>query len=435
MPSLVTVLCWLVLASPGAPAAAYSEPTSLRPGPDLDLAALAGLVGAHAPEIEAAGLEVDLAAAALRQSRILANPSLELGWSTIPVGRLNPPELTRPLANVPNYSVGLEYTVPAGKRRPQIRRAQALQAAAKARLEAHTRALSLQLAAEIGQLAVITLRRDGVFHLVEDAARAISVAETRLASGFGTPLDLDRLRIDLGRTEQLLRSADSDHSATLAACSGLIAMRCEGFASSGDARAFLARWIDSAALPSGGISDRPDLRALAALEQAAAAEHRLARAQAIPSPTLHLGYLHDRFLTSGNQMNSLNLGVAIPLPIFDRGQAAQDAARARQRRFASERHRRTAAGEARARELMRRVDAQSARQQALSGDLLPRAAGVLAELERAADTRLVPLGDVLHARRTMSELLVEEADSYADAFTAAIELLAELPPTDVAEGR
>ncbi|MBK7827544.1 hypothetical protein [Nannocystis sp.] len=45
-------------------------------------------------------------------------------------------------------------------------------------------------------------------------------------------------RIDLGRTEQLLRSADSDLSATLAACSGLIAMRCETFTSSAAARAF-----------------------------------------------------------------------------------------------------------------------------------------------------------------------------------------------------
>jgi cobalt-zinc-cadmium efflux system outer membrane protein len=39
----------------------------------------------------------------------------------------------------------------------------------------------------------------------------------------------------------------------------------------------------------------------------------------------------------------------------------------------------------------------------------------------------VALGDVLQSRRTMSELLLEEADSYADAFDAYLELLAEFP--------
>ncbi len=420
MSSLVVTLSCLLFGGPSL--------DSLRPGPTLDLAALAQIVATRAPEMEGAALEVDLAEADLRQSRLLPNPTLDLGWGTVPVGTKNPADLPRPLANVPNYSVGLAYTFPAGKRAPQIRRAEALRGAAQARQQAHVRALSLQLAAQLGQLAVVTLRREGVKHLIDDATRAVAVASTRLAGGFGTPLDLDRLRIDLGRTEQLLRSADSDHSATLAACAGLVAMRCEGFSDSEAARAFLAAWISTATAQAGDITERPDLRALSALERAAVAEQRLARARAIPDPTVHLGYMHDRFVIAGNQMNSLNLGLSVTLPLFDRGQGLRDAARARQTRAASERQRRIVASEARAEALMRRVEAQRQRQQALSADLLPRAAAVLAEVERAAETHLVALGDVLQARRTMSELLIEEADSYADAFGAALQLLAELPP-------
>jgi cobalt-zinc-cadmium efflux system outer membrane protein len=393
----------------------------------LDLPDLERIVAAQTPALEPANLEVELAEAEQQQSRLLPNPTLDLGWGTVPVGPLNPPGLARPLANVPNYAVGLGYTVPVGKRRPRMARAKALTEASKARREAVTRTLSLQLAGLLGRLAVATLRREGVRSLVEDAGRAVDVASTRLAGGYGTPLDLDRLRIDLSRSEQLLRSAESDLGATLAACSGLVAMRCEGFVSSAEARAFLARWIDQAPLPTGALTDRPDLRALAANERAAAAELRLARAQRLPDPTVRLGYFHDRFVISGNQMNSLNLGVSFPLPIFDHGQAMIAAAKARQTRFAAERRRRLAASEVRSLALRERVATQRARQHALSEQIIPRARAVLDEIERAAQTRLVGLGDVLQARRTMSELLVEEADSYADAFDAFLELLAEFP--------
>lgn len=393
----------------------------------LDLPAIERVVATRAPQVEASALELEVARSELRQSRLLPNPTLDLGWATIPVGSLNPPGLARPLANVPSYAVGLAYTFPVGKRAPGIRRAEAVVEASQAQLEGTARVLTLRLAGLLGELAVITLRRDGVRNLVEDAERAVHVAETRLASGFGAPLDLERLRIDLSRTEQQLRSADSDLDATLAACAGLVAMPCRGFTSSAEARRFLARWIDGATLPDGEVAHRPDLRALTALERAAAAEERLARARALPDPTVRLGYMHDRFTISGNQANSLNLGISVPLPIFDRGQALRDGARVKQARYAAERERRVAAGEARVQALLRRVEVQRARQRNLSAEILPRAQAMLADVERAADTRLVSLSDVIQARRTMNELLIEEADSYSDAFNAYLELLAEFP--------
>lgn len=425
--SLLLVSSLLAAPTPSTAAATADAPQRFVPDAALDLADLERIVGARTSTIEAANLEVELAEAERLQSRLLPNPELDLGWGTLPVGRLNPTDLQRPMANVPNYSVGLSYTVPVGKRRPRMQRAQALVEASQASRGALTRALSLRFAGLLAELAVATLRREGVRSLAEDAARAVDVAERRLAGGFGTPLDLDRLRIDLSRSEQLLRSAESDLSATLAACSGLVGLRCEGFASSEAARAFLARWIDAAARPGGALDARPDLQALAANERAAEAELRLARAQRLPDPTVRVGYVHDRFLVSGNQMNSFNLNVSFPLPIFERGQAMAAAARAKQTRFAAERQRRRAASEVRSQALLERVTAQRDRQRALSQELIPRARAVLTEIERAADTRLVGLGDVLQARRTMSELLLEEADSYADAFDAYLELLAEFP--------
>jgi Mn-containing catalase len=50
---------------------------------------------------------------------------------------------------------------------------------------------------------------------------------------------------------------------------------------------------------------------------------------------------------------------------------------------------------------------------------------VAADLEKAAATRLIPLTDVIQARRTLSELLVQEAESHGEAFRIAVHLVAE----------
>ena len=59
---------------------------------------------------------------------------------------------------------------------------------------------------------------------------------------------------------------------------------------------------------------------------------------------------------------------------------------------------------------------------------LPRAQGVLDDLERAASSRLISLTEVIQARRTLDELLFQEAASYADAYQASVDLLAALGP-------
>ena len=45
--------------------------------------------------------------------------------------------------------------------------------------------------------------------------------------------------------------------------------------------------------------------------------------------------------------------------------------------------------------------------------------------ELVAATRLIPLTDVIVARRTLSELLVQEAESYGDAFSLSLHLVGE----------
>ncbi|AKT42414.1 TolC family protein [Chondromyces crocatus] len=399
------------------------------PAATLDLAALTRLVAQRNASIETAQLEADLAAAEVAQSRLFGNPTLDATWDTIPVGETNPPGLRRPFANVPNYGVGLSYTFPLGKRGPRIEQATAMERAARASVESETREQAIALARLLGVVATSTLRLVGVRDIVTSGNRSIAIAEERLASTFGTPLDVDRLRIEVSRSEQVVLSAESDRTYALAACASLVGMPCQGFRSEDEARGFLTGWIERVArvaIPE-RLEERPDLRALDAYSKAASAEADLARAQAIPDPTVRFGYVHDRFLESGNHMNSFNLSVSLPLPFFDHGQAQARAAEAKRSRFSAQRTKAVQAARAKIPTLSARLKAQRERQEALSTRIMPRALEVLRNVERAVDGRLLPLSDAIQARRTVGELLVEEADSFADAFDAALELSAELP--------
>jgi cobalt-zinc-cadmium efflux system outer membrane protein len=172
---------------------------------------------------------------------------------------------------------------------------------------------------------------------------------------------------------------------------------------------------------------RPDVRALDAFQRASSAEADLARAQALPDPTVRLGYTYDQFTVSGNQANSLNVTLSLPVTIFDHGQAQLQAAEARRARLQQQRALTLRSSTTRVAALRELLRLQQKRQEAIA-KTLPRARAVLDDLQRAANSRLIPFTDVIQARRTLDELLVEEADSYSDSFQTSVDLIAEMGP-------
>ena len=124
-------------------------------------------------------------------------------------------------------------------------------------------------------------------------------------------------------------------------------------------------------------SQRADIRALAAYGNAAAAARELADARKIPDPTVRLGYLRDQFVISGNQLNSVNVGVSLPLPVFDHGQGERLSAEASLRHLNDERTQRLAVAKARIPALQQR------RTLSLGALSAPRKAGLAASPRRA----------------------------------------------------
>lgn len=410
-----------------ARAESSGETQAFRPSASTDLPILRDWVTRRSARVQQELLASDAAEAEAKQSKVLDNPQLDGSWGTIPIGETNPPGVASPFTTIPSYGVGLSYTFPLGKRGPRQAKARAEAEAARAGAAAIARDEALDLARLLGEMAVATLRVQGLSELVEQQRASIGLAESRVTTGFGTPLDVDRLVIERSRTEQQVFANEVILRRAQAACSSLVATRCEPFASADDARGFLSAWIrrvdHDAASPA--PEDRPDVRALDASRRSFQAEAELAKATAIPDPTVRVGYLYDQFVLSGNQRQSLSLSVSIPLPVFDSGRTREAGAQQKEARVTAARARILEGATARIESLRSVLASQDARREVLLRDMLPKARLVVTDLERAASTRLIPLTDVIQARRTLLELLVQEAETQGEAFETSIDLLSE----------
>jgi hypothetical protein len=117
----------------------------------------------------------------------------------------------------------------------------------------------------------------------------------------------------------------------------------------------------------------------------------------------------------------------LPLPLFDHGQAMAEGAEARQDRLHDLRTSIVQTSQIRQAALRDALRVQERRRDSLEQGILPRARSVIADLQKAVNNRLLPLTDVIQARRTLNELFIQEADTYSDLFGRAVDLLEEIP--------
>jgi len=138
--------------------------------------------------------------------------------------------------------------------------------------------------------------------------------------------------------------------------------------------------------------------------------------------TVRLGYVHDRFVVSGDNRNTLSLGVSLPLPVFDRGQ--HDAVKAENRALELRDTRAALLRDARADlyGLLTRKATLEKVTGALERESLPRSASVLASTQIAFDHGGVSLTDLLLARRTHIALQLTLLDDRFELFAIRNEL-------------
>ena len=131
--------------------------------------------------------------------------------------------------------------------------------------------------------------------------------------------------------------------------------------------------------------------------------------------------MRDQFVISGNQPNSLFVGLSVPLPLFDHGQA--DAAAAAVTAEAAERARQQLVqiGRDAAHRYGAEAASLEARRERLTTDTLPLARSVVDRLDSAVQRGSADIQDLLLARRTLGELLLEATDVDLAAFRLDVE--------------
>lgn len=365
------------------------------------------VVWQQSPELHGARVRVAHAEAERRKALRLPNPALDLSVNTLPVGPLNPPELKEPFLNVPNVQVGVSVLLELGKRGPrQDATSEAARAVALEVLDQLRRKV-LDLEDIIGDIAAAQVRVDALEQLSADARRLAELQQARAEKGDTSELDADRALLEQEGALTALAEARAQLSASLRMCAETVSSPCAPFADVAQASLWLHRVFEGLLTTP---DDRPDLRSLGAAASAARAAQLLAARGWIPDPTVRVGYVRDQFLISGNQQNSLFIGVSMPLPVFDHGQDSAEAAAVAAR--AAELAREQLLGTARSQlqQLSIELTAIGERQRRLREQSLPLARSVVARLEATVTRGAAPLQELLLARRTLAELLLTAAE-------------------------
>jgi cobalt-zinc-cadmium efflux system outer membrane protein len=164
--------------------------------------------------------------------------------------------------------------------------------------------------------------------------------------------------------------------------------------------------MDLALLPliARAMQNRPDVRAAERAHAFAGASLGAARLDRMPDLTVGLNYTHSEFLASGDNPNALGIGIALPLPIFDRNQANVGRADLELRRAANETARLDVVVGHEVRDAVRRVE----RAKALlglfeGGGMLERADRARQVAEKSYQAGAISLLELLEAQRTFLE--------------------------------
>ncbi len=273
------------------------------------------------PEVLTAGAELAIAEGEVVTARTLPyNPdlSIDVGRKTdrAPSGASG--------SGGQEYGVALGQTIEIpGKRSKRVSAAEARVDAARARLEwaRHVVRAGVRRTYFLTLAARERVRSAREAEAVSEELKAF--ARERLQMGAGTQLEYNVAAASAGRArgerlaaERRHRQARVDLAAASAAPAG------EDTEAAGDLPQFTGSAASEAEVVARALALRPDLRALQRERAAAQADVRVARALAVPDPTLSASY------GRAPDEKSLLFGITVTLPAFNRNQGGRAVARA-----------------------------------------------------------------------------------------------------------
>lgn len=281
----------------------------------------------HNGELKALREEAGIGEAGKIKAGLFPNPVLELEGAT---GELTGSESEERLS----VGISQEFVI-GGKREKRLAVADAEATRFQSRIKDAERVLLLELKSGFHDLLLAERRLDLAHKAAEFNSQLLQIARERFAAGDIAELDVNLARVETARSEG--RRIEMEHELvplrqrllSLMGTSDLENLRITDTADSRN------RAVDLAELKALALKNRPDLQALTAESSKGEAELNLALAERLPNITAGLAYSRERSVTSFNGLDDrstehlIGLNLSVPLPLFDRNQAALQEARVR----------------------------------------------------------------------------------------------------------
>jgi outer membrane protein, heavy metal efflux system len=358
------------------------------------------------PDIAEARALVQAAEAQARQAGSRPNPEL--------IGRVEAAPFSGNTLGQADYLSGAAQTVPLGRRLSEARRVENLQrdrwivAIESRRLEVHRLVHSAFATALYQEQAARTQST-----LMEDAERTVALARARIDAGDTTPELLARAELESARVRREWQRSLAWHEQALASLAATLGQPGTRIASlSGELETTLEiptlEWIANDLAQHPAIAEaRADVAAYRA---------RVDLAQASRIPDIRVEALYRRMESS--RKDAFDLGVSVPLPLFDRNQGRIRAAQAESEAAEARSRSIVVALEQRLRESHSRLKAALLDVQSLRADVLPRMTAVLHAYEARFAAGDIALLELLTVRRESAELRMEYLEALRGSFEA-----------------
>jgi outer membrane protein, heavy metal efflux system len=392
-------------------------PLRAEPGTNstLTLDEALALAQRHHPDLAEARALLDAAEGRARQAGLFPNPDA--------IARVESAPFRGRTTGDAEYLAGVAQTIPLGSRLSKAKQAEQLQREKQVHaVEARRRDILKRVHSAFATALYHELAFTAQSNITYTFSITVQITKRRVDAGDALPEDVARVELELARAQLELARASSMRQLsrrTLSAAVGTqlpIKTRPEGNLDHVFEVPALEQ-VDTA------LRDHPALLTANADVAASEAHVALAKAQRIPDITVEALY---RRLQS-ERRDAFDIGVSIPLPLFDRNQGRLREARGELAASEARRQSTRNALELRTHEAHAQLTAALARTRALRDEVLPRAETILQTAEKRYAAGDLRLADLLPVRRDWATIQLTYLESLRDVAQAWAELRSMLP--------
>jgi cobalt-zinc-cadmium efflux system outer membrane protein len=362
------------------------------------------------PQLAEAHALVAAAAGRAQQAGALPNPELIVGAQQLP--------LDNNASNQREYVAGIAQPIPLGGRLGKAREAELLEREVRVRGLDVTRR---DLRKRVHSAFATALYQEQAFEIQNQSAQSVAkvsaITKARVTAGDAAPEELARSEMELARAQLEVQRAQSLRDQALlglVAAMGDTSLQVKSLTGKLDA-VFEVPTLEALAE---NLATQPELALADANRRASNARIDLARAERIPD--IKVEALYHRL--EGTKENTFDIGLSIPLPLFDRNQGKLREARAEA--AAAEARSRLTENELilRLRESHAQLTAALATSRAFQTEIMPRAEIMLKATEARYAAGDTSLADVLRIRRDWAAMQLAQLESMRDVMQAWAEV-------------